>query len=89
MSKGRLRPVPDLLTWAQCFCQYAGVVVTAHPKPVGRFGYDAVRRPPLGRGLVASLRQLLQTAASVVREGKVWQARPGTLHQVHTGGQSW
>ena len=26
-----MRPVPDLLTWAQCFCQYAGVVVTAHP----------------------------------------------------------
>ena len=30
-SKGRLRTVPDLLTWAQCFCQYAGVVVMAHP----------------------------------------------------------
>ena len=30
-SKGRLRPVPDLLMWAQCFCQYSGVVVTAHP----------------------------------------------------------
>ena len=27
----KLKPVPDVLTWARSFCLYAGIVVTSHP----------------------------------------------------------
>ena len=27
----KLKPVPDVLTWARSFCLYTGIVVTSHP----------------------------------------------------------
>ena len=31
ISLNKLKPVPDVLTWARSFCLYAGIVVSAHP----------------------------------------------------------
>ena len=31
ISLNKLKPVPDILTWARSFCLYAGIVVSAHP----------------------------------------------------------
>ena len=46
LPASKLRPVPDLLSWAKAFCHFAGIVVPAHPdKAVDLWAYLAIMLP--------------------------------------------
>ena len=51
LPTSKLRPVPDLLSWAKAFCHFAGIVVQVHPhKAVDLWAYLAIMLPGSDKG---------------------------------------